>query len=218
MSNEMKSLTLNGKTYDSFPDKSAVKSINGAKPDENGNVKIAIPDSSQDGAGLTDTEKNLLLSLFKNTAYTADMSATIAQLETLWSSEEPDEPTTPDVTLTSISATYSGGNVPAGTAVSSLTGVKVTAHYSDGSTANVTGYTLSGTIKEGTNTITVSYGGKTTTFTVTGVADESGGDTELTGDENVGVTGAAATDDGNGNVTVTGMTATDDGNGNITVS
>lgn len=88
-----------------------------------------------------------------------------------------------DVTLSSISATYNGGDVPVGTALTSLTGITVTAHYSDGSTANTTGYTLSGTIAEGSNTITVSYGGKTTTFTVTGVA-ESSGDTggEDTGD------------------------------------
>ena len=43
----------------------------------------------------------------------------------------------------------------------------VTATYSDGTTATVTDYTLSGTLTEGTSTITVSYGGKTTTFTVT---------------------------------------------------
>lgn len=85
--------------------------------------------------------------------------------------EEPDEPETPVVTLTSISATYSGGDVPVGTAVADLTGIVVTAHYSDGSSEPVTGYTLSGTIAEGSNTVTVSYGGKTTTFTVTGVAE-----------------------------------------------
>ena len=79
------------------------------------------------------------------------------------------------VTLSSISATYSGGDVTVGTSVNSLTGIVVTAHYSDGSTANVTDYTLSGTIASGSNTITVSYDGKTTTFTVTGVA-ESGGE------------------------------------------
>lgn len=85
--------------------------------------------------------------------------------------EEPDEPVTPEVTLTSISATYNGGNVLVGTSVTALTGITVTAHYSDDSTANVTDYTLSGTIAEGSNTITVSYGGKTTTFTVTGIDD-----------------------------------------------
>lgn len=86
--------------------------------------------------------------------------------------ENPDTGET-TVTLTSISATYTGGSVTVGTALTSLTGLAVKATYSDGSTANVTGYTLSGTIAEGSNTITVSYGGKTTTFTVTGVA--SGG-------------------------------------------
>ena len=74
------------------------------------------------------------------------------------------------VTLTSISATYTGGDVAVGTSLDDLTGITVTAHYSDGSTVNVTGYTLSGTIAEGSNTITVSYGGKTTTFTVIGTA------------------------------------------------
>lgn len=75
------------------------------------------------------------------------------------------------ITLTSISAIYAGGDVAVGTSVDDLTDITVTAHYSDGSTANVAGYTLSGTIAEGDNTITVSYGGKTTTFTVTGVTE-----------------------------------------------
>lgn len=80
-----------------------------------------------------------------------------------------------EVTLTSISATYSGGDVAVGTAVNDLTGIVVTAHYSDGTSETVTGYTLSGTIAEGSNTITASYGGKTTTFAVTGVAESTGG-------------------------------------------
>ena len=44
----------------------------------------------------------------------------------------------------------------------------VTAHYSDSSTETVpsTDYTLSGTLAEGTSTVTVTYSGKTATFTV----------------------------------------------------
>lgn len=80
----------------------------------------------------------------------------------------PDEPDAPEKNLTSISAIYSGGDVVVGTEVTALSGITVTAHYSDGTEAVVTGYTLSGEIAEGANTITVSYGGKTTTFTVTG--------------------------------------------------
>ena len=96
--------------------------------------------------------------------------------------DEPDEPVVPDdpeVTLTSISATYSGGDVAVGTALTSLTGIVVTATYSDGNTAPVTGYTLSGEIAEGSNTITVTYEGKTATFTVTGVAEEEPGNDNL---------------------------------------
>ena len=89
--------------------------------------------------------------------------------------DEPDEPEEPEVTLSSISAVYTGGDVAVGTELSALTGITVTATYSDGSTANVTGYTLSGSIAEGSNTITVSYCGKTATFTVTGVAESGGG-------------------------------------------
>ena len=147
------------------------------------------------GGGLSSTEKNLVLSLFKNAAYTTNMSATIAQLETLWSGGNvPDEP---EVTLVRISATYSGGSVPVGTAVSALTGIKVTAHYSDGSTATVTGYTLSGTIREGSNTITVSYGGKTATFTVVGEAVDTEADVSQVGKVLIVKSGVTVTKNGN---------------------
>ena len=74
-------------------------------------------------------------------------------------------------TLTGISATYTGGNVVVGTAVTELIGIVVTANYSDGSIATVTEYTLSGDIAEGENTVTVTYAGFTTTFTVVGVVE-----------------------------------------------
>lgn len=148
-------------------------------------VEVPEQDSSQNGDGLTGTEKTLILSLFRNAAYTADMSATFAQLEALWGGsggeepdvpDVPDEPDIPDVTLTSISATYNGGEVTAGTDVSALTDIVVVANYSDGTSKAVTDYTLSGEIAVGENTITVSYGGKTTSFVVTGVAESGGGD------------------------------------------
>lgn len=50
----------------------------------------------------------------------------------------------------------------------------VTATYDDQTTQTVTNYTLSGTLTAGTSTITVSYGGKTTTFNVTVTHAESG--------------------------------------------
>lgn len=178
---ELKTLTLNGTTYDSFPVSdeqiaSAVEDYMAEHP-----IEVVTPEQVEQAvgkyleahpvSGLSSTEKNLILTLFRNAAYTsANMETTLEQLAELWGGEVPDEPDVPEKTLTSISAIYSGGNVPAGTAVTALTGIVVTAHYSDDSTATVTGYTLSGTISEGSNTVTVSYGGKTTTFIVTGIA------------------------------------------------
>ena len=71
--------------------------------------------------------------------------------------------------LSSISAVYTqSGTVYTTDSLDSLkTDLIVTAHYDDQSTETVTNYTLSGTLTAGTSTITVSYGGKTTTFTVT---------------------------------------------------
>ena len=56
------------------------------------------------GDGLSSEEKTLILSLFKNAAYTADMSATIAQLESMWSggTVEPDVPDDPDVGISQV--------------------------------------------------------------------------------------------------------------------
>lgn len=83
--------------------------------------------------------------------------------------------------LERISAAYTGGEVAVGTALHALTGIVITAHYSDGTTAVVTGYTLSGEIDEGSNTITVTYGGKTATITVVGVAAGEAPDAPLYG-------------------------------------
>lgn len=71
----------------------------------------------------------------------------------------------------SITATYTqGGTVYDTDTLDSLkTDLVVTANYSGGTSETVpaSDYTLSGTLTEGTSTITVSYAGLTTTFTVT---------------------------------------------------
>lgn len=175
-------------------EKRFVKSVNGQTPDENGNVEIEIPDS--DGnvdlddiingflekfpvVGVVDSDNNItiygalesgdyFLRYENEDGSTTDIgSFTVVNTEP----DKPDvpvEPDEPEKTLISISATYSGGPVAAGTAVNNLTGIVVTAHYSDGTSETVTGYTLSGAIAEGDNTITVTYGGMIATFTVTG--------------------------------------------------
>lgn len=91
---------------------------------------------------------------------------------------ETEEPSTK--TLSSITATYSGGTVEAGTRPSAafwFENISVTAHYSDGSTKDVTDEVTIGRreIVEGDNTINISYTEngvtKTTTVTVQGVSN-----------------------------------------------
>lgn len=105
--------------------------------------------------------------------------------------------------LISISVVYSGGVVPAGTTLDQLTGITVTATYSDGTTETVTDYTLSGTLTDGQdNTITVTYQGKTATFTVTVEAvvthnatrTYAAGDVALTVDDDIDAQTVSITD------------------------
>ena len=137
---------------------------------------VNIPSGgSTSGGSLSESARNLLITILRNGVYISDQSANITALETaLGGSGESGGET--EKTLISISATYSGGDVAVGTVVTDLTGIVVTATYSDGSTATVTDYTMSGEIAEGENTITVTYEGMTTTFTVTGIAESSGGE------------------------------------------
>lgn len=111
--------------------------------------------------GLSDDVKQALLQIAAKVAYTDDdgqdyYGALEAALY-------------PQATLVSISAVYTqSGTVYDTDSLDSLKAdLVVTAHYDDSTTETVTTYTLSGTLEEGTSTITVAYGGKTTTFNVT---------------------------------------------------
>lgn len=74
-----------------------------------------------------------------------------------------------EVEVESISAEYTqSGTVYTTDSLEALKDdLVVTATYEDQTSAVVTDYTLSGTLTEGTSTITVGFGGKTDTFTVT---------------------------------------------------
>lgn len=191
------------------------------------------------GGGLTQTEKNLILSLFSKAAYAEDDANTeYAQLEALWATSEKtitynltnvgssNNTTTIEsgsgyatalsvrqgYTLNNVTVTMGGvdvtGNyyhsgsiaIPAVTgdivitAIAVLTAQSITATYTqsgtvydtaslddlksdlvvvatyaDSSTVTLSDsdYTLSGTLAEGTSTVTVSYAGLTDTFSVT---------------------------------------------------
>lgn len=113
------------------------------------------------GGGLTSEVKQSLLDMFNQTAYDNDEAQDAYDaLEAAFF---------PPAGLASISAVYTqSGPVYTTDDLNSLKAdLVVTASYEDSTTQTVTAYTLSGTLTEGTSTITVSYGGKTTTFTVT---------------------------------------------------
>ena len=113
-------------------------------------------------SGMTATVKNAFLECFANVAWaTAEGQACYDKLKTALNESVG------EIKLSSITATCSE-TAQIGTAASDLD-IVVTAIYSDGSSAQVTGWTTSGTVVEGTNTFVVSYGGKNTTVTVTGV-------------------------------------------------
>ncbi len=79
-----------------------------------------------------------------------------------------------EVELTGISAQVSQTEFTMGATLDNIKPyLTVTGHYADGSTSMVNDYELSGELIVGENTITISYGGKTTTVTVT-IAVESG--------------------------------------------
>lgn len=143
-------------------------------------IKAIKENGTGSGTGWNTTQINLLETIGYYLAFTDQktgqtlFNSLIASLRNSTTSDGNEEPENPDATLTGITAEYTGGDVVVGTSVTELKGITVTATYSDGSVINVTGYALFGEIVEGENTITVSYGGLETTFTVTGVTETSG--------------------------------------------
>lgn len=113
------------------------------------------------GDKFTQNAKNALLALLRKVAYIDENGQTyIDALES---------ELFPPVSLVSIAAVFNQGSAVIYD-TDSLDVLKqyltVTASYDDGTTGEVTAYELSGTLTAGTSTITVSYGGKTATFTV----------------------------------------------------
>ena len=123
--------------------------------------RVEALESGGGGSGLTDAVKTALLQLAQKVAYIDDDGQDYY--------DDLYDALYPPADLVSISAVYTqSGTVYDTDALNSLkSDLVVTALMSDQTTQTITDYTLSGTLTAGTSTITVSYGGKTTTFTVT---------------------------------------------------
>lgn len=139
-----------------------VKSVNGNAPDENGNVKITIPDSggNVDQSGLTSDIKSALMAVVEHIGVWADKNGQtyIDNLRTALYSAP----------IASITAVYNQSKtVYASDDLEVLRDdLTVTATYTDGSSSILSDYTLSGTLTVGTSIVTVSKDGKTATFEV----------------------------------------------------
>lgn len=128
-----------------------------------GQLVADLKEDIENISGISDDVKTALLQIAQKVAYIDDDGQDY--YDALYNALYPPAP---PATLVSISAVYtqSGTVYDTDTLDSLKTDLVVTATYDDSTTATVTSYTLSGTLTEGTSTITVSYGGKTTTFTV----------------------------------------------------
>ena len=113
--------------------------------------------------GLTSDIKSALMNLVNHLAWDDDDPTGQTHITALQNALYP------PADLVSITAVYtqSGTVYNTDTLDSLKSDLVVTALMSDSTTQTVTNYTLSGTLTEGTSTITVSYGGKTATFDVT---------------------------------------------------
>ena len=116
--------------------------------------------SGASGSGLTEDVKIALLACFEKVAWIDEDGQDY--YDALYSALYP------PADLVSISAVYtqSGTVYDTDTLDSLKSNLVVTAFMNDSTTRTVTTYTLSGSLSEGTSTITVRYGGKTATFTV----------------------------------------------------
>lgn len=123
----------------------------------------ALEEGQSGGSGLTDNVKTALLQIAQKVAYIDEHGQTYynALYNALY----------PPADLVSITAVYTqSGTVYTTASLDDLkSDLTVSAEWSDGSSSIVadTDYTLSGTLTEGTSTVTVNYGGKSTTFDVT---------------------------------------------------
>lgn len=128
----------------------AVSSVNG----KTGAVVLTAAD-------LDDSFKDALLACFAHVAWTDEHGQDYY--------DALEAALYPPADLVSISAVYTqSGTVYDTDSLDSLRAdLVVTATYNNGDVRTVSDYVLSGTLAVGTSTITVSYGGKTTTFDVT---------------------------------------------------
>ncbi len=123
---------------------------------------------SEDFKVALDAFMTAMLSLADNVAYDDNINGDVIYTQIETAKNDVHSAMYPPASLTRITADYrqSGDVYDTATLNSLKSDLVVIAIYDSGTRETVTNYALSGTLTEGTSTITVSYGGKTTTFNV----------------------------------------------------
>lgn len=132
--------------------------------DEINGLKSALNDLAEEveGGGLSESAKQALLDCFANVVWAGDDGRTYY--------DALEDALYPDTGLVSISAVFDPGQnvIYTDTQLNELKAyLTVTGYYAGGAVKTIRAYTLSGTLTEGQSTVTVSFEGKTTTFTAT---------------------------------------------------
>ena len=145
-------------------------------------TSLAVAGAAADSKKVGDELSDLKSDIAQGGSFNAEVKQALMNAfnHVVWDDDDPSGQTYitalqnalyPPANLSSISAVYTqSGTVYETDSLDDLKAdLVVTAHYSDSTTAVLadSAYVLSGTLVEGTSTITVTYGGKTTTFNVT---------------------------------------------------
>ncbi|HPE95971.1 MAG TPA: bacterial Ig-like domain-containing protein, partial [Bacillota bacterium] len=145
---------------------SAVSSPDESAPDESAPDESAPDESADESEAVSQTDSKTEISV--------DESATQASVPDM-SADESEAVSKPEesvaAVMSGVIAKYIGDTLFVGSTIDK-SDIKITALYSDGSTKDITSFTISpSTVKAaGNNTVTVTYSAKTTTVTVPGKA------------------------------------------------
>lgn len=159
--------TMDGKLDDMEDEIADVKAdlgdLSELETTDKSNLVSAINEAAQSGGsgtGLTEDMKQALLACFNNVAWKEDDDGELI--------DALEEALYPPANLTRITAVYTqSGTVTNWNTLDDLKAdLVVTAHFDNGTSETVSNYALSGSLVAPSSTITVTYGGKTTTFTV----------------------------------------------------
>ena len=156
-----KTLNVSGKAADAKVTGDAIRANAAGVAKNTDDINELKADLEQIVPGLSEEAKEALLACFEHVAWIDEHGQDYY--------DDLESALYPDTGLVSISAVFTQGSavIYPSTPLNDLKAyLVVTGYYNDGTSKTITDYALSGTLTEGTSTITVTVDGKTATFNV----------------------------------------------------